>query len=52
MTIINCAAYANGRRVEDIEINAIRMVLQQPDRFIWIGLHEPSEEVLKHDATN
>ncbi|HXV44925.1 MAG TPA: CorA family divalent cation transporter, partial [Anaerolineae bacterium] len=47
MTIINCAAYADGRRVEDIEISAISSVLKQPDRFIWIGLHEPSEELLR-----
>jgi magnesium transporter len=47
VTIVNCAAYANGRRVEDIEISAIRVVLRQPEHFIWIGLHEPGEEVLK-----
>jgi magnesium transporter len=45
--IINCAAYADGRRIEDIEISAISRVLQQPDRFIWIGLHEPSEALLR-----
>lgn len=45
--IINCAAYADGRRVEDVEISAISLVLKQPDRFIWIGLHEPNEELLR-----
>ena len=45
--VVNCAAYTNGRRVGDVEINDISEVLKQPDRFIWIGLHEPSEELLR-----
>jgi magnesium transporter len=45
--VINCAAYADGRRVANIEINEISQVLKQPDRFVWIGLYEPDEEILK-----
>ncbi|MGH7773010.1 MAG: magnesium/cobalt transporter CorA [Candidatus Binatia bacterium] len=45
--VVNCAAYAGGRRVADVEIKDISEVLKQPDRFLWIGLHEPSEELLK-----
>ena len=30
-----------GRRIADVEIQAIRNVLKQEDRFISIGLHEP-----------
>src|SRR5256884_9582606 len=45
--VINCAAYSNGRRVANIGINDVSHVLKQPDRFVWIGLHEPSEEMLK-----
>jgi magnesium transporter len=45
--VINCAAYSEGRRVANIGINDVNHVLKQPDRFVWIGLHEPSEEVLK-----
>jgi magnesium transporter len=44
--IVNCVAYAAGRRVESISINAISEVLKQPDRFVWIGLYEPDEELL------
>jgi magnesium transporter len=45
--VVNCAAYAKGRRVADVDIGQIRDVLHQPDRFVWIGLHEPDEELLR-----
>ncbi len=45
--VVNCVAYAGGRRVADVEIKDISEVLKEPDRFIWIGLHEPSEELLR-----
>jgi magnesium transporter len=44
--VVNCAAYSDGRRVANVEINDINQVLKQPDRFVWIGLHEPDEEML------
>jgi magnesium transporter len=46
-TIVNCVAYSGGRKVEDVEIGRIGEVLAQPDRFIWIGLREPTEEMLR-----
>ena len=45
--VVNCAAYAAGRRVADVEVKDISEVLKQTDRFIWIGLHEPKEDLLK-----
>ena len=45
--IVNCAAYAGGRRVADVRIEDISEVLKQPDRFLWIGLHEPEEDLLR-----
>ncbi|MBK9943214.1 MAG: magnesium/cobalt transporter CorA [Kouleothrix sp.] len=45
--IVNCVAYAHGRRFEHVAIDEIGEVLKQPDRFIWIGLHEPDEELLR-----
>jgi len=45
-TIVNCVAYCDGQRVESVEIDRISEVLQQVDRFIWIGLREPSPELL------
>lgn len=44
--VINCAAYSEGHRMANVEINEVSEVLKQPDRFVWIGLHEPSSEVL------
>ncbi|MGI8583378.1 MAG: magnesium/cobalt transporter CorA [Chitinophagaceae bacterium] len=44
--IINCAAYSQGRRVADVELNEVHDVLKANNQFVWIGLHEPSEEVL------
>ncbi len=45
--IINCAAYTNGKRIADIELNKVHEVLKEPNRFVWIGLHEPAEEILQ-----
>lgn len=45
-TVVNCAAYCEGRRVANVEIDHISEVLKQPDKFVWIGLHEPSAEML------
>ncbi len=45
--IINCAAYGEGRRVPNFKINEISHVLQQTDKFVWIGLNEPDEELMR-----
>ena len=45
--IINCVAYANGRRSADVELKRVHEVLKEVNQFVWIGLHEPSEEVLQ-----
>ena len=44
--IINCAAYSNGRRVADVPLHLVHEVLKEPGQFVWIALHEPSEEIL------
>jgi magnesium transporter len=44
--IINCAAYSNGRRIADVALAEVHNVLREENRFVWIGLHEPSEAVL------
>lgn len=44
--IINCVAYAQGQRTRVVELNMVHEVLKETDQFVWIGLHEPSEEVL------
>ena len=46
--VVNCVAYDSaGRRIGDVTIDDISKVLEQPDTFVWVGLHEPSEELLE-----
>jgi magnesium transporter len=45
--VVACAAYAGGCRVADVAIEDISEVLTQDDRFVWIGLYEPDESLLK-----
>src|SRR5215210_5629058 len=44
--VINCAAYSNGCRIANVKINEIGRLLQEKEKFVWIGLHEPDEELL------
>lgn len=44
--VVNCAAYSEGRRVANINVNDIRDVFENTEHFIWVGLHEPGEEML------
>ncbi len=45
--VITCAVYADGRRVEDLAIEDIGKALVRSDRFVWLGLYEPDEELLR-----
>ena len=45
--IINCAAYSQGNRVGDIVLNNVHEALKDTNQFVWIGLHEPSEDILR-----
>jgi magnesium transporter len=44
--IVNCVAYCEGIRVASVDIDNISEILKQPDKFVWIGLHEPGTELL------
>ncbi len=44
---MDCAAYADGRRLGQVAIADISEVLAEPDRFVWIGLFEPDEALLR-----
>jgi magnesium transporter len=46
-TIVNCVAYSHGRRKADVELTQVHELLKEDNQFVWIGLHEPSEEVLE-----
>jgi magnesium transporter len=54
--VVACAAYQQGRRVADIDIEhaggsvldlGVREDGAAGDRFVWLGLHEPDEELLR-----
>jgi magnesium transporter len=45
--VVNCAAYAGGKRVEDLDLDRLGEAVNDPERFVWIGLHEPDEALLK-----
>jgi len=45
--VINCVAYEQGTRVSDVEVQTIHEVLQNQDRFVWIGMYEPTEDLLR-----
>lgn len=46
-TVIASAAYSNGRKVGDVAIDDISDVIEHPDSFVWIGLFEPDESLLR-----
>ena len=45
--IVNAAAYSQGRRVANVGLDKVNDVLSDPDKFVWVGLHEPDEELLR-----
>lgn len=45
--IVNCVAYADGKRIANVRLQDIHSILQEKDQFVWIGLYEPSEEILQ-----
>src|SRR6185436_88737 len=45
--VVNCASYSGGRRVADLPIADISEALKRPGQFIWVGLHEPDEALLR-----
>ena len=44
--LVKSVAYADGLRVGEVAIPDISEVLKQPRRFVWVGLHEPDDEML------
>ncbi len=45
--VIASRAYKNGIRMADIPISEISSALENPDWFVWIGLFEPSDALLR-----
>lgn len=44
--IVNCVAYADGQRVADVNLGDVGNYLKDKNQFVWIGLYDPSEEIL------
>ncbi|MBC7848586.1 MAG: magnesium/cobalt transporter CorA [Chitinophagaceae bacterium] len=44
--VINSAAYSQGLRIANVELGDVHELLKESSQFVWIGLHEPSEEIL------
>jgi magnesium transporter len=47
-SVIRSAAYHNGIHVADVPIADLADAWKHSDRFLWVGLHEPSEQILSH----
>lgn len=44
--VINSAAYHHGLRVADVPVANLGYTWRESDNFLWVGLYEPSEELL------
>jgi magnesium transporter len=45
--VIDCAAYVGGRRVADLGVDQIHDALERRDQFVWLGLYEPDQRLLR-----
>src|SRR5215470_16635725 len=45
--VVACAAYEGGRRITDIDLEQVGCAPPSGKGFVWIGLHEPDEALLK-----
>src|SRR5688572_11145907 len=45
--VIDCAAYARGTRAAALTVDQIQPALARDDQFVWIGLYEPDQGLLR-----
>src|SRR5262245_9704715 len=45
--VVGCVAYAGGKRIVKVDIEDISEILRFEGQFVWIGLYEPSEQLLR-----
>ncbi len=45
--VVNCIAYQHGKALGAITVEDISEFLKRDGVFVWVGLHEPDEEVLR-----
>jgi magnesium transporter len=46
-SLVDSVVYRDGRRIGDIPIADIGEAIQQAGTFVWLGLHEPDDAVLR-----
>jgi magnesium transporter len=46
-SIVHSALYRDGQRLGDIPIDDISGVIRQTGTFVWLGLHEPDDTLLR-----
>jgi magnesium transporter len=44
--LINCVAYQDGRKLADVDIDAISDYVARPDCFVWVALKDPTADEL------
>jgi magnesium transporter len=44
--LVNCAAYQEGRKLADIAVGEISDYLERPDCFVWVALHDATQDEL------
>jgi len=45
--VMGCAAYEGGKRIADLDFDHLEEFKCKTGGFIWIGLHEPTQEALQ-----
>jgi magnesium transporter len=45
--VIDCAAYRGGQRAADLTIEQLQSALAHPEQFVWLGLYEPDQGLLR-----
>jgi magnesium transporter len=40
--LISCAAYVDGKKVADLEVDRISDYLERSNCFVWVALNDPS----------
>ena len=46
-SVIASVAYSNGRKMGEVALDDISDVLDRPETFVWIGVYEPNEPLLR-----
>lgn len=47
MSIVYCAAYRDGVKLRELAVEELADALEEPEVFVWLGLHEPDEALLR-----